>query len=156
MQSYYIHPWKITALKEKVHMWSSTNMFMQLLCYANQSLTWCFGLLHLLFPSPLTLGNASYRTITGFPRPLSTLKAKAYVYKNSVIHCKTIKIGLQCLLEVRMAHTLAARSLWQSTVAWQHWPKMFYNGREEWRTNHTIHTIILATNSFCLCNFMGE
>ena len=104
----------------------------------------------------LPLGNASYRTLTRFPWPLSTHKAEAYVYKNTVIHSKTIKIDLQCLLEARMAYTLAAHSLWQSTVTWQHWPKIFYNGREGCRTNHTTHTIIPATNSFCLCNFMGS
>lgn len=143
MQSYNIHPREITTLKEQAQKWSSTNMFMQLLCYANQSLTCCFGLLHVFFRSLLSLGNASYRTITRFPWPLSTLKAEAYVYKNTVVHSKTIKIGLQCLLEARMAHTLAARSLWQSTVTWQHWPKMFYNGREGWRTNHTSHLFFL-------------
>jgi hypothetical protein len=118
------------------------------------SLICCFGLLHVLVPSLLSLGNVSYRTITRFPRPLSTLKAKAYVYKNAVVQSKTIKIGLQCLLEARIAHTLAVRSLWQSTVTWKHCPKMFYNGREGWRTNHTTRTIIPAANSFCLCNFM--
>ena len=133
---------------------SSTHIFMQLLCYANQSPTCCFGLLHVLFPSLLSLGNASYRTITRFPRPLSTLKPKKWVYKNTVIHSKTTKISLQCLLEARMAHTLAAHSLWQSRVTWHHCPKMFYNGREGWRTNHITHTIIPASNSFCCCNFM--
>jgi hypothetical protein len=77
------------------------------------------------------------------------------VYKNTVIHSKTIKIGPQFLLEVRMAHTVAACSLWQSTVTWQHCPKMFYNGRRMgWRTTHTTHTIIPASISFCLCNLM--
>jgi hypothetical protein len=50
------------------------------------------------------------------------------VYKNTVIHSKTIKTGPQFLLEVRMAHTLAACNLWQSTVTWQHCPKMFIMG----------------------------
>ena len=129
-------------------------MFMQLLCYANQSLTCCFGLMHVLFPSLLSLGNTSYKMIARFPWPLSTLKAKNYVYKNTVVHSKTIKICLQCVFEARIAHTLAARSLWQSTVIWQHCPKMFYNGREAWRTNHTTLTIIPASNSFFFCNFM--
>ena len=154
MQSYYINPREITALKKQVQKWSSTSMFMQLLCYANQSLTRCFSLLHVLFHSLLSLGNASYRKIARFPWPLCTLKAKAYMYKNTVIHSKTKKIGLQCLLEGRMAHTLAVCSLWQSTVTWQHCPKMFYNGRKGRKTNHTTHTIIPASNSFCLCNFM--
>jgi len=122
-------------------------------CYAMPtSVTCCFGWLHVLFPSLFSLGNVSYRTITRFPWPLSTLKA--YMYKNTVVQSNTIKIGLQCLLEARMAHTLAAGSLWQSTVTWQHCPKMFYNGWEGWRTNHTTRTIIPASNSFCLCNFM--
>lgn len=140
MQSYYIHPWDITALKEEVQKWSSTNMFMQLLCYASQSLIWCFGLLHVLFPSPLTLGNASYRTITGFSRPLSILKAAAYVYKSTVVHSKTIKIGLQCLLEVRMAHTLAACSLWQSPDSTG--PKCFIMGGRS--GEQTIPHILLS------------
>jgi hypothetical protein len=66
--------------------------------------------------------------ITKFPWPLNPLRAKAYVYKNTVVHSKTIKTGLQFLLEVRRAHTLAVCSLWQPTVTWQHCPKMFIMG----------------------------
>lgn len=149
----------MTALKVQVGKWSSPTTCL-CRCYdIPNTLSCCFGLLHVPFPSLLFLSNTSYRKISRFPWPLNLLKADAFVYETPSYIARLI-IGLQCLLQVKMAHTLAACSLWPCSFMWQHCPKMFYNG---WRTptcmhartharTHTTTTIIPASISFCLCN----
>lgn len=118
----------MTALKVQVGKWSSPTTCL-CRCYdIPNTLSCCFGLLHVPFPSLLFLSNTSYRKISRFPWPLNLLKADAFVYETPSYIARLI-IGLQCLLQVKMAHTLAACSLWPCSFMWQHCPKMFYNER---------------------------